>query len=180
MDSSMSPFSTNGNDSSAKYIADKAGSRNEVVIIGGVMIGSVFFVAIVGAACMFFRERSRKIKDQLAATKTVSASDCSRSFQDARLILDWLMSCHKPSLTSAASNHTSSPTYLNPMQASSQLRLRLRMRSHSVTGLEPRCQKAISPLSLVFLLQFSNETDPRPVHDPRWAATVHTSRGEAI
>ncbi|KAF5965556.1 hypothetical protein FCOIX_12908 [Fusarium coicis] len=77
MDSSMSPFGTNGNDSSAKYIADKAGSRNEAVIIGGVMVGSVFFVAIVGVACMFFRERSRKIKDQLAATKTVSASEMS-------------------------------------------------------------------------------------------------------
>ncbi|KAF4445097.1 hypothetical protein FACUT_177 [Fusarium acutatum] len=180
MDSSMSPFGTNGNDSSAKYIADKAGSHNEAVIIGGVIIGSVFFVAIVGVACMFFRERSRKIKDQLAATKTVSASDYSTSFQDSRLILDWLMSCHNPSLTTAASNHISSPTYLNPMQDSSQLRLHLHMRSHSVTGLEPRCQKAISPLSLVFLLEFSNETDPRPVHDPRWAATVHTSQGEAI
>ncbi|KAF5619248.1 hypothetical protein F25303_12839 [Fusarium sp. NRRL 25303] len=75
MDSSMSPFSTNGNNSSAKYIANKAGSHNEAVIIAGVMIGSVFFVAIVGVAWMFFRERSRKIKDQLAATKTVSASE---------------------------------------------------------------------------------------------------------
>ncbi|KAI1057915.1 hypothetical protein LB506_000387 [Fusarium annulatum] len=91
------------------------------------------------------------------------------SFQVARLILDWLMSCHNPH-----------PTYLNPMQDSSQLRIYLHMRSHSVTGLEPLCQKAISPLSLVFLLEFSNETDPRPVHDPRWAATVHTGQGEAI
>lgn len=90
------------------------------------------------------------------------------------------MSCHNPSVTTAASNQTSSPTYLNPMQDSSQLRLHLRMRSHSVTGLEPLRQKAISPLSLVFLLEFSNETDPRPVHDPRWAATVHTGQGEAI
>ncbi|KAL7761696.1 hypothetical protein ACKLNR_008231 [Fusarium oxysporum f. sp. zingiberi] len=70
MDSSMGPFSTNGNDSSAKYIVDKAGSHDEAVIIG-----SVFFVAIVGVACMFFKERSRKIKDQQAATKTVSASE---------------------------------------------------------------------------------------------------------
>ncbi|VTT58176.1 unnamed protein product [Fusarium fujikuroi] len=77
MDSSMSPFSTNGNDSSAKYIANKASSHNEAVIIAGVMIGSVFFVAIVGVAWMFFRERSRKIKDQLAAIKTVSASEIS-------------------------------------------------------------------------------------------------------
>lgn len=90
------------------------------------------------------------------------------------------MSCHNPSVTTAASNQTSSPTYLNPMQDSSQLRLHLRMRSHSVTGPEPLRQKAISPLSLVFLLEFSNETDPRPVHDPRWAATVHTGQGEAI
>ncbi|RKK28582.1 hypothetical protein BFJ65_g526 [Fusarium oxysporum f. sp. cepae] len=178
MDSSMGPFSTNGNDSSAKYIVDKAGSHDEAVIIGGAMIGSVFFVAIVGVACMFFKERSRKIKDQQAATKTVQ--NYPTSFQDARLILDWLLGCHKPSLTTAASNHTSSPTYLNPMQDSSQLRLHIHMRSHSVTGLEPRCQKAISPLSLVFLLEFSNETDPRPVHDPRWAATVHTSQGEAM
>ncbi|KAL5618909.1 hypothetical protein FOVSG1_001131 [Fusarium oxysporum f. sp. vasinfectum] len=75
MDSSMGPFSTNGNDGSAKYIVDKAGSHNEAVIIGGAMIGSVFFVAIVGVACMFFKERSRKIKDQQAVTKTVSASE---------------------------------------------------------------------------------------------------------
>ncbi|KAF4951235.1 hypothetical protein FGADI_7640 [Fusarium gaditjirri] len=174
MDSSMGRFSTNGNDSSAKYIADKTGSHNEAVIIGGVMIGSVFFVAIVGVACMFFKEPSRKIKDQQAATKTNKLE----TFElDARLILDWLKGCHKPSLTTAASNHTSSPTYLNPMQDSSQLRLQLHMRSHS----EPRASlpKAISPLSLVFLLEFSNETDPRPVHDPRWAATVQTSQGEA-
>ncbi|SCO79729.1 uncharacterized protein FRV6_03942 [Fusarium oxysporum] len=75
MDSSMGPFSTNSNDSSAKYIVDKAGSHDEAVIIGGAMIGSVFFVAIVGVACMFLKERSRKIKDQQAATKTVSASE---------------------------------------------------------------------------------------------------------
>ncbi|KAH7270083.1 uncharacterized protein BKA55DRAFT_631270 [Fusarium redolens] len=183
MDASMGPFSTNGHDSSAKYIADKAGSHNEAVIIGGVMIGSVFFVAIVGVACMFFKERARKIKDQQAATKTVSASEYKiipTSSQDARLVLDWLMSCHKPSLTSAASNHTQSQTYLNPMQDSSQLIFHPHMKSHSVTDLEPRSQKAISPLSLVLLFKFSNETDPRPVHDPRWAATVHSSQAKAI
>ncbi|KAF4340060.1 hypothetical protein FBEOM_6028 [Fusarium beomiforme] len=75
MDSSISPFRTNGHDSSAKYIADKAGSRNEAAIIGGVMIGSVFFVATVGIACMFFKERARKIKDQEAAMKPTSASE---------------------------------------------------------------------------------------------------------
>ncbi|KAF9769416.1 hypothetical protein IL306_013175 [Fusarium sp. DS 682] len=75
MDASISPFNTNGHDSSAKYIADKAGSRNEAVIIGGVMIGSVFFVAMVGIACMFFKERARKIKDREAANKPTSASE---------------------------------------------------------------------------------------------------------
>ncbi|KAF4456822.1 hypothetical protein F53441_1119 [Fusarium austroafricanum] len=101
-----------GHESSSSHIAEKAASRNEAVVIGGILIGSVFFVAMVGVACMFWKNRARKMKIQPA--KTASASD--------------------------------------------------------VTGLEPRNQKAISPLSLVFLREFSNETDPRPGHDPRWAA----------
>ncbi|SCV31671.1 uncharacterized protein FFB14_03556 [Fusarium fujikuroi] len=112
MDSSMSPFSTNGNDSSAKYIANKASSHNEAVIIAGVMIGSVFFVAIVGVAWMFFREWSRKIKDQLAAIKTVSASEISPGLSE----LASSLFVKKPSPHCRLSSFSSSPMRLIHVQ----------------------------------------------------------------
>ncbi|RGP66515.1 hypothetical protein FLONG3_8825 [Fusarium longipes] len=66
MDSSINPFTGAANDpnSHADFLANKAANRNEAVIMGGVLIGSVIFVALVGAGCMFYRQRVRKMKAQ--------------------------------------------------------------------------------------------------------------------
>ncbi|KAF4962654.1 hypothetical protein FSARC_9215 [Fusarium sarcochroum] len=74
MDSNVNPFSgTRIPDSYINFISSKAASRNEAAIVGGVMIGSVLFVALVGVACMFYKERARKNK--LREAKTATAGD---------------------------------------------------------------------------------------------------------
>ncbi|KAG8675089.1 hypothetical protein FPOAC2_01133 [Fusarium poae] len=66
MDSSINPFTGAANDpnSHSNFLANKESDRNEAVIMGGVMIGAVLFVALVGVGCMFYRQRVRKIKAQ--------------------------------------------------------------------------------------------------------------------
>ncbi|KAL4730101.1 hypothetical protein ACLX1H_002131 [Fusarium chlamydosporum] len=66
MDSSVNPFTGAINDpnSHANSLANKASNRNEALIMGGVMIGAVVFVALVGVGCMFYKQRARKMKAQ--------------------------------------------------------------------------------------------------------------------
>jgi uncharacterized integral membrane protein len=66
MDSSINPFTgeTNDPNSHANFLANKAANHNEAVIMGGVMIGAVIFVALVGVGCMFYKQRVRKMKAQ--------------------------------------------------------------------------------------------------------------------
>ncbi|KAG5664161.1 hypothetical protein KAF25_006746 [Fusarium avenaceum] len=74
MDPTIKPFAgTHSPESSDKFLASTTASRNEAVIVGGVMIGSVLFVALVGVACMFYKGRVRKIKAREA--KTADATD---------------------------------------------------------------------------------------------------------
>jgi hypothetical protein len=63
MDPTTKPFAgAHSPEGSDKFFASTTASRNEAVIVGGVMIGSVLFVALVGVACMFYKERVRKTK----------------------------------------------------------------------------------------------------------------------
>ncbi|PTD12752.1 hypothetical protein FCULG_00003668 [Fusarium culmorum] len=66
MDSSINPFTGTANDpnSHSNFLANKNSSRNEAVIMGGVMIGAIVFVVLVGVGCMFYRQRARKMKAQ--------------------------------------------------------------------------------------------------------------------
>ncbi|KAF5227579.1 hypothetical protein FAUST_11684 [Fusarium austroamericanum] len=66
MDSSINPFTGTANDpnSHSNFLANKNSSRNEAVIMGGVMIGAIVFVMLVGAGCMFYRQRARNMKAQ--------------------------------------------------------------------------------------------------------------------
>lgn len=66
MDSSINPFTGTANDpnSHSNFLANKNSSRNEAVIMGGVMIGAIVFVALVGVGCMFYRQRARNMKAQ--------------------------------------------------------------------------------------------------------------------
>ncbi|KAM0240090.1 hypothetical protein ACHAP5_008119 [Fusarium lateritium] len=74
MDPTIQPFAgAHSPEGSDKFLASTTASRNEAVIVGGVMIGSVLFVALVGVACMFYKERLRKIKAREA--KAADAAD---------------------------------------------------------------------------------------------------------
>ncbi|CAF3601987.1 unnamed protein product [Fusarium graminearum] len=66
MDSSINPFTgtANGPNSHSNFLANKNSSRNEAVIMGGVMIGAIVFVVLVGVGCMFYRQRARNMKAQ--------------------------------------------------------------------------------------------------------------------
>ncbi|KAM0564192.1 hypothetical protein ACHAPJ_000401 [Fusarium lateritium] len=73
MDSSANPPSgSRFPDSYMNFFSSTTASRNEAAIVGGVMIGSVLFVALVGVACMIYKERARKRKLREAKTATAA------------------------------------------------------------------------------------------------------------
>ncbi|KAM0341337.1 hypothetical protein ACHAPU_010080 [Fusarium lateritium] len=63
IDTTIKPFAgPNEPKTSEKFLSTDTSSRNEAVIVGGVVIGSVLLAALFGVAYMFYKKRVSKMK----------------------------------------------------------------------------------------------------------------------
>ncbi|KAF5671738.1 hypothetical protein FHETE_3951 [Fusarium heterosporum] len=69
MDTTIKSFAgPNEPETSDRFLSNSTSNRNEAVIVGGVVIGSVLLIALLGVAYMFYKKRVSKMKALEAKT----------------------------------------------------------------------------------------------------------------
>ncbi|KAF4995977.1 hypothetical protein FGRMN_4781 [Fusarium graminum] len=69
MDTTIKPYAgPNEPKTSDKFLSNGTSNRNEAVIVGGVVVGSVLLAALLGVAYMFYKKRVSKMKALEAKT----------------------------------------------------------------------------------------------------------------